>query len=95
MFVVSVIFDVEPQHADQFLVRVRQQAQDSLDFEPACHRFDVCIDPQRLGRIYLYEIYTDRDAFDEHLASDHFKAFDAEVGPITMDKQVDIWQLVS
>ncbi|MGI9463684.1 MAG: putative quinol monooxygenase, partial [Aestuariivirgaceae bacterium] len=60
-----------------------------------CRRFDVCTDPDRPERVFLYEIYDDRAAFDAHLASDHFKAFDAEVVPITLDKVVGTWLLTS
>ena len=41
--------------------------------------FDVCVDPARDNFVLLYEVYSDRAAFDLHLASEHFAAFDAEV----------------
>ena len=44
-------------------------------------------------RVFLYEIYDDRAAFDAHLASPHFRAFDAEVGPWVQDKQVETGEL--
>lgn len=87
MYLVTVIFTVSPQHAAAFLPRVQQQAADSLT-EPGCRRFDVWLDPGNAARVFLYEIYDDRAAFDAHLASAHFKAFDAEVGPWVTDKQV-------
>lgn len=36
-------------------------------------------DPGRPNEIFLYELYTDRAAFEAHLASDQFVAFDANV----------------
>ncbi len=95
MFVVTVLFEVVPDQADLFVTRVRQQAKDSLASEPGCYRFDVCIDQSIPERIFLYEIYTDKAAFDLHLASQHFKAFNEEVAPITTNKQVDTWNLQS
>ena len=94
MFAVSVVFDVAPSHAEGFLGRVKQQAKDSLEAEPDCHRFDVLVDPERPVRVFLYELYSNRAAFDQHLASAHFKAFDAEVAPMTLDKRVETWLLV-
>ncbi|MFK7944291.1 MAG: putative quinol monooxygenase [Paracoccaceae bacterium] len=57
--------------------------------EPGCQRFDVWQDPADPARVCLYEVYNDRAAFDAHLVSAHFKAFDAEVASWVMDKQVE------
>ena len=76
MYVVIVEFTAQPGHAEDFKRRVRQQANDSLEQEPGCRVFDVCIDPERDNFVLLYEVYTDRAAFDAHLASPHFADFD-------------------
>ena len=47
MYVVLVEFTLNPEYAQAFRQRVRQQAQDSLREESECHVFDVCIDPAR------------------------------------------------
>ena len=88
MYLVVVTFQIAPDHAQAFAARVAQQAADSLT-EEVCQRFDVWQAPDDPSRVFLYEIYDDRAAFDVHLASDHFKAFDAEVGPWVTDKVVE------
>lgn len=88
MYLVSVTFAITPEKAEAFETRVAQQAVDSLK-EPGCQRFDVWRDPADPGRVFLYEIYDDRAAFDVHLASAHFKAFDAEVRFWVLEKQVE------
>lgn len=88
MYLVAVTFEIAPTHAAEFSARVARQAEDSLT-EEGCHRFDVWVDPGNPARVFLYEIYTDRAAFDVHLASDHFKAFDAEVSGWIIDKMVE------
>jgi len=93
MFVVAVKFETGPKHSAAFLARVRQQASDSLAGEPGCHRFDVCVDPERLERVFLYEIYTDAAAFQAHLGTAHFKAFDRDAGPMLVAKTVETWEL--
>lgn len=93
MFVITVVFEVDPAASEVFLSRVMQQASDSLELEPGCKRFDVCTDPERPGRIFLYEIYEDADAFQTHLGRAHFKAFDTDVAPITRAKTVQGWNL--
>ncbi len=93
MFVVTVTFETAPDVASEFLARVRRQARDSLTRETGCLRFDVCTDPERPERVFLYEIYTGQDAFDAHLASDHFRAFDADVAPIVRERHLETWTL--
>jgi quinol monooxygenase YgiN len=93
MFVVTVTFEAFPDRAHEFLARVRQQAADSQSRERDCHRFDVCTDPERPGWVFLYELYSDAAAFRAHLESEHFKAFDAETGPMLRSKAVETWQL--
>ena len=91
MFVVTVWFEVHPEHADSFRERVLIQASNSLEREPACRQFDVSFDPADAARCFLYERYDDRKAFDVHLASEHFKQFDATVTPWIKSKKVEIW----
>ena len=93
MFVVTVVFEIERDEADAFLDRVQRQARDSLEQEPGCRRFDVCADPKQTGRFLLYEIYDDASAFAAHLDTDHFRAFDTEVGPVTRSKKIESWTL--
>lgn len=93
MFVVTVTFESYPEQAAAFLARTRIQASESLSNEEGCHRFDVCVDPAQPQRVFLYEIYTDAAAFKDHLATAHFKAFDAEAGAMLRSKAVETWEL--
>lgn len=88
MYLVAVTFQISPDRAADFAARVAQQATDSLT-EKGCQRFEVWQAPGDAAKVFLYEIYDDRSAFDVHLASVHFKAFDAEVGPWILDKTVE------
>ncbi len=88
MYLVTVTFQIATEKAQAFAARVQKQAEDSLT-EPGCQRFDVWRDPSDPARVFLYEIYDDRAAFEAHLASDHFIAFDAEVGPWITDKRIE------
>jgi len=92
MFVVTVEFVARLEHAVAFTRRVLRQAEDSLDREDECHVFDVCADPTRPERIFLYEVYSDEAAFLAHLGSEHFKAFDSEVAGWVAEKNVTTYQ---
>ncbi len=93
MYVVTVTFRIAPEASGEFLVAMRENAQTSLEMEPGCHRFDVAIGEDGPETVFLYELYTDRAAFDVHLGSAHFKAFDAKVAPWVIDKTVATYLL--
>ncbi len=93
MFVVTVLFEIKPEHTEAFGAAVLAQARNSLDREPDCHRFDICVDPENDARVFLYEIYSDEAAFQAHLKSDHFIDFDGRVKDWVISKTVNAWRL--
>ena len=88
MYVVAVMFHIESRHLDAFRARVIDNARTSRMQEPGCLQFDVCADPMHKDRVFLYEVYADRAAFDAHLASPHYKSFEKEVAPWIAAKDV-------
>ena len=79
MFVITVDFKIKKEYVSQFRSRVLQQARDSLNNEEKCLIFDVCYDEKNTNKVFLYEIYQDKEAFDYHLKSDHYLSFDKDV----------------
>ena len=79
MFVITVDFEVKSEYVDQFKIRVLQQAKDSLNNEENCFIFDVCFDNKNMNKVFLYEIYLDKEAFESHLKSNHYLSFDKDV----------------
>ena len=69
---VTVEFIIRPDHAATFYQRLATQAAESLR-EEGCSRFDVCVDPADEHRVFLYEVYSNQEAFAIHLTSPHFK----------------------
>ena len=88
MFVVLVEFTVRTEYIEAFLTRVMQQARDSLELEVDCHVFDVSVCSKTKNRVLLYEVYSDKAAFDIHLASAHFRDFAEAVREWVSDKQL-------
>lgn len=87
-FAVVVECDVAAEHTEAFMRHVRRNAESSVRDEPGCRRFDV-LRPQADGeRITLYEIYDDHAAFEAHLRTPHFAAFDAAIKPIVRELAV-------
>ena len=48
----------------------------------------TAMDAARPDEVFLYEVYADAVAFDAHLASAHFKAFDRATALMIADKIV-------
>ena len=92
MHVIVVKFTVRPERLDAFLPLMRENARRSLEEEPGCHQFDVAQHAERRNEIFLYELYDDAAAFDQHLHMPHFRAFDEQTQEMILDKQVTAYQ---
>lgn len=95
MFAIVVTFQIKPGYVTAFMPLMLANAAASLSNESGCLRFDVCTNPNVVEEVLLYELYTDAAMFDVHLASDHFKTFDAAVVSMITDKTVKTYQLVT
>ena len=92
MFIVTVCFEIKPAHLEDFTAAMLANARISVEQEPGCLQFDVAAAPEAPGQIFLYEVYTDRAAFDQHLASTHFQQFDGTVRDWVASKAVATYQ---
>lgn len=77
-FAITVSFELVEGGFVEFHRLVSENAALSVELEPDCLRFDVLTPAEASAscHVLLYEIYSDRVAFDLHLASDHFLQFD-------------------
>ncbi len=94
MFAVVVTFQIKSGGMEVFFPLMTENARASLREEPGCNVFDVCTDPARPDEVLLYELYSDRAAFDAHLASAHFKVFDKAVADLIATKTVHTYETV-
>ncbi len=88
MFVVVAAFEVNPADRERFLAVAHEDATMSVEREPGCRQFDVCVDPEREGSILFYEVYDNAAAFEEHKRTDHFKTFDEGSRPLIVRSDV-------
>ena len=95
MFAVVVRFMVKSESYERFLTLVKENAGESIKSEPGCNHFDVCTDAGNPQEVFLYELYADRKAFDEHLNSSHFQNFSQLTAFMVLDKQVITYSNVS
>jgi autoinducer 2-degrading protein len=83
-----VEFEIKPDAVTRFRDLVIDNARQSLETEPGCRRFDVCVAPDDRRRVVLYEIYDDAQAFDRHLETGHYKSFAAAISDIVASRSI-------
>jgi quinol monooxygenase YgiN len=74
-YVVTADFRLQPGAMQAFMPLMIENAERSRTDEPGCDRFDVLVPAGETDRVFLYEIYRDEAAFQAHLQTPHFKAF--------------------
>jgi autoinducer 2-degrading protein len=92
-FVITVDFTLKPGAMAAFRKLIDRNARDSCVGEPGCRRFDVLVPTEPGDRVFLYEIYDDRAAFDVHLKSPHFDVFNRESEALVISKTVAQYNL--
>jgi quinol monooxygenase YgiN len=93
-YAIIVEFKLKPNTRSLFRRLVDANAMATLGTEPGCRRFDVLEPEGEDDRVVLYEIYRDRSAFEHHLGTPHFAAFDAAVAGMIAHKSVSEYELV-
>ena len=72
MHAVVVTIDIKREYVDRFVAAMLANARNSVIHEPDCLRFDVIRDEKNPTRLFLYEVYRDRAAFDAHVTMPHY-----------------------
>lgn len=93
MYVICVDFTIRPERVLDFMPLMKLQAENSMIQETGCKRFDVCIDPDDISKVFLYELYDSKRAFDAHLASKHFIEFDQATAEMVTTRTVRALEL--
>ncbi|WP_438768270.1 putative quinol monooxygenase [Kushneria sp. TE3] len=81
-FVVLAEFRIKQGQRDAFLALAHNDANESLANESGCHQFDVLVPEEDGNIVILHEVYTDRAAFDNHMAMPHYKPFKEGTDPL-------------
>jgi (4S)-4-hydroxy-5-phosphonooxypentane-2,3-dione isomerase len=96
MYIVTVLFKIKPKNYSEFLEAMTSNAYTSLVTESGCHQFDVCESGHAENpEIFLYEVYTSKEDFDVHLATQHFQQFNDLTQPWVIDKTVKVFQRIA
>ena len=92
--VITVDFRLKPGAMAEFRQLIDNNARDSSRDEPGCRRFDVLVPQGEADRVFLYEIYDDRAAFEAHLKTAHFDVFNRASAALVTSKDIGQFDLV-
>ena len=66
MYGVFAAFQMQPEHRDDFIDALLDDARGSVETERGCVRFDVLRDEEDPNKVHIYEVYRDRAAVEAH-----------------------------
>jgi quinol monooxygenase YgiN len=92
MFAITVEFTIKKERVEEFTRVVMIQAANSLRHETGCHRFDVCVNEDEPQRIFLYELYANEAALQDHRQTDYYAQFNATIQDWVENRDVTIWK---
>jgi (4S)-4-hydroxy-5-phosphonooxypentane-2,3-dione isomerase len=92
-YAITVEFTLKPGSMVAFRKLVDENAQNSCDLEPGCRRFDILVPYNSQDKVFLYEIYDDKKAFEEHLRTRHFLSFNRESSDLVLAKTIVEFEL--
>jgi quinol monooxygenase YgiN len=87
------VLEAKPGHADALRAMIVKLTRENRR-EPGCIAFIAYEADGIPGRFYLYEVFADADAFDEHLATDHVNEFRAALSSVSPSGPEDLVQLI-
>ena len=75
MYVTIAPVQIRPGYRDKVVEELLKDARGAVHHEPGCLRFDVIQDGDEPNRVWVYEVYKDEAAFQEHLKAPYFIHF--------------------
>lgn len=91
MLAIIVDFEAEPGQGDELRDALLTQARNSLENEGGCRHFDVCASPESPERFFLYELYDDQAAVEEHRQTPYYIKFRERIESIVKSRDVRLW----
>ena len=86
-FTLIVHLQAKPDQVDRFLAMALENAAATRSSEPGCQQFDVLVDPEDRSKIAFYEVYDDKQAFEAHLQTAHFKKYFENAVPLLAERE--------
>ena len=93
MYAISVMFDIEPDHIEDFKAAALAHADNSKTNEKGCLGFAVFQSYDREDRFYFHEVYESKAAVDEvHGKAPYLAEFGRITKPWILKKELETWE---
>ena len=86
-FTLVVHLQAKPDQVDQFMEMALENAAATRSTESGCQQFDVLVDPDDRTKIAFYEVYDNKQAFETHLETPHFKKYFENALPLLAERE--------
>ena len=67
--------EIDPAQLDAYSAAVKEQIEAAVRLEPGVLALYSVADKEKPAHVFVFEIYTDVDAYKAHLQTDHFKKY--------------------
>lgn len=94
MYVITVSYQINPQHVADFQKAMLVNASSSLEKEAGCRSFNVTVDNEDPAHFFLFEVYDDEAAFQKHTTMDHFATVNRVIDPWVLEKTFKTFSMV-
>lgn len=74
MIIISEI-EIEPDYLDEYLSILKEESKASIELEPGVISIYPMFQKENPNEIRILEIYADREAYESHLQTPHFKKY--------------------
>ncbi len=91
MLAIIVDLEAEAGQGPELRDALQTQARNSLENEDGCRQFDVCTDPENPDRFFLYEVYDDQAAVDEHRQTPYYIKFRERIESVVKSRDLRLW----
>jgi quinol monooxygenase YgiN len=79
---VIAVFKLKTGTREKFIAFAQNDSESSLMYEEGCKVFDILIPEEDSSYVVLYEVYSDRAAFDNHKNMPHYFPFIEGTAPL-------------
>ena len=67
--------EIEPDYLDEYLSILKEESKASIELEPGVISIYPMFQKENPNEIRILEIYADREAYESHLQTPHFKKY--------------------
>ncbi len=89
----TVTYEVEASDLNLFRASINQHAETTRQREIGCTRYDVSYGADRATMCLTYAMFEGPEAFNHHLASDHYYLFREISAPWVISRVEQVWDL--